>query len=156
MRALTDYDGSMPHDSAFGGRATRTTLPAVELGAADVPLLKRLRLPQGELAQLHDADEGIHYLAWLELKAGTLRGNHYHLQKREYFYLIAGSVDLALEELATGERIEWRLEAGDLVFLAPGIVHAYRPHADGQAVEFSPQRFVAEDTRRRVIVPPAG
>lgn len=146
----------MPHDTAFGGRATRTTLPAVEPGAADLPLVKRLRLPQGDLAQLYDADEGIRYLAWLELKAGTLRGNHYHLQKREFFYLIAGRVDLVLEELATGERVEWPLAAGDLVFLEPGIVHAYRPHSDGQAVEFSPQRFVAEDTRRKVIVAPVG
>lgn len=146
----------MPHDTAFGGRATRTTLPAVEPGAADLPLVKRLRLPQGDLAQLYDADEGIRYLAWLELKAGTLRGNHYHLQKREFFYLIAGRVELVLEELATGERVEWHLTAGDLVFLEPGIVHTYRPHSDGQAVEFSPQRFAAEDTRRKVIVAPVG
>ena len=146
----------MPHDTAFGGRATRTALPVVEPGAADLPLVKRLRLPQGDLARLYDADEGIRYLAWLELKAGTLRGNHYHLQKREYFYLIAGSVDLVLEELATGERVEWHLATGDLVFLEPGIVHAYRPQSDGQAVEFSPQRFAAEDTRRKVIVAPAG
>ncbi len=146
----------MSHDSAFGGRATRTSLPAVEPGAVNLPPLKRLILPQGDLAQLYDADEGLRYLAWLELKAGSMRGNHYHRGKREFFYLIAGRVELVLEELESGARVNWLLAAGDLVFLGPGIVHTYCPTADGQAVEFSAQRFQAEDTLRKVIVPPAG
>lgn len=146
----------MSHDSAFGGRATRTSLPIVEPGAVDLPRLKRLILPQGDLAQLYEPDEGIRYLAWLELKVGSVRGNHHHRGKREFFYLIAGRVELVLEELESGARVKWQLAAGDLVYFKPGIVHAYCPTADGQAVEFSPQRFQAEGTLRKVIPPAAG
>jgi mannose-6-phosphate isomerase-like protein (cupin superfamily) len=156
LPAPIQYGGAMSHDSAFGGRATRTSLPAVEPGAVNQPPLKRLILLQGDLAQLYDADEGLRYLAWLELISGSVRGNHYHREKREFFYLISGRVDLVLEDPDSGARVKWQLASGDLVFLEPGIVHAYCPTADGQAVEFSPQRFRVEDTLRKVIVPPAG
>ncbi len=134
---------------------TRTPLPLVTPGEPELPLLKRLALPQGELAQLYDADEGIRYLAWIELKPGSLRGNHYHRRKPEFFYLLAGGVELTVEEVSSGQRAEIPIAVGDLVFISPEIAHTYRPLAAGHAVEFSAARFDAADTIRRVLVPAA-
>ncbi len=137
----------------LNGQVHLTTLPAVRPGDVEQPLLKRLWLPQGCLAQVYDGDEGIRYLAWIELTAGSVRGNHVHRRKQEYFYLIAGSVALSLEDPSTGERAELVLAAGDLVWVAAGIAHAYLPLADGQAIEFSPVRFDPADTRPHEINP---
>lgn len=142
--------------SLLAGKVTRTPLPLLAPGQPDLPTLKRLALPQGELAQVYDGDEGIRYLAWIELKPGSLRGNHYHQHKAEFFYLLAGEVELALEDALTGERDRLTLAVGDLVFLSPGVVHAYRPLTAGHAIEFSPVRFDPADTFRRALLETAG
>ncbi len=138
----------------LAGRVTKTSLPVAEPGVPGAPLLKRLLLPQGALAQVYDGDEGIRYLAWLELRSGTVRGNHVHRRKHEYFYLIAGEVELAVLDGNTGERSVLTVVAGDLVYLAAGVAHAYRPLTDGEAVEFSPVRFDPADTVREVVLAP--
>lgn len=137
--------------SLLAGKVTRTPLPLLAPGQPDLPTLKRLALPQGELAQLYDGDEGIRYLAWIELKPGSLRGNHYHRRKAEFFYLLAGEVELALQDLESGEQARLTLAVGELVFLSPGIVHAYRPLTAGHAIEFSPVRFDPADTFRHPL-----
>jgi mannose-6-phosphate isomerase-like protein (cupin superfamily) len=145
----------MQSTSFLAGQVTHTRLPLLPPGQPGLPLLKRLALPQGELAQIYDADEGIRYLAWIELKPGCLRGNHYHRRKAEFFYLLAGTVELTVEDLASGERAALTLTTGDLVFLRPEIVHTYRPLTPGHALEFSPVRFEPSDTFRRELVPAA-
>jgi mannose-6-phosphate isomerase-like protein (cupin superfamily) len=144
----------MEMERFLAGRVTKTSLPVAEPGATGGPLLKRLSLPQGALAQIYDGDEGIRYLAWLELRAGTIRGNHVHRRKHEYFYLVAGEVELVMEDGTSGERAALTLVAGDLVYLEAGVAHAYRPLKDGEAIEFSPVRFDPTDTVRQVILPP--
>lgn len=125
----------------------RTALPT--------PDLKRLLLPQGELAQLHDSPEPIHYIAWVDLIPGTLRGNHRHLEKVEHFYLIAGEVELGLLHTDTGRRETFILKVGDLVVIPPGVAHAYRPLKPGNAIEFAPQRHNPADTLRHPVLDPA-
>lgn len=40
------------------------------------------------------------------ISPGTLRGNHYHKTKDEYFAVMSGKVSVILEDVATGERVE--------------------------------------------------
>jgi len=116
---------------------------------------KRLQLPQGDLAQIHNADEPIRYLATIELKPGSIRGNHVHRIKREFLYLATGRLRLVLQDCATGETASTDLGAGDLVVIPPGIAHALCPHEPGLAVEFSPAMLDPTDTERHVLAPPA-
>src|SRR5208283_1863182 len=68
----------------LSGKVVKWSLPALEPPfAPDAPALKRLLLPQGELAQVYDAEDAVRYIACLDLLAGTVRGNHYHKAKRE-------------------------------------------------------------------------
>ncbi len=83
-------------------QVTVWTLPQVQPGPAGAELLlKRVMLPQGELAQFHDSDEPMRYIAAIELKAGTIRGNHYHKIKREYVYVLSGRLTLVLQKLGS-------------------------------------------------------
>ena len=143
----------MENDVAMGGKVRRRTLPVVAPGPAGSGLLlKRVLLPQGELAQFHDSEEGIRYIAAIELKAGTVRGNHYHKIKREYVYVLSGNVLLVLEDLETRARETLELTTGNLVLIPPGIVHALQVKESGMAVEFSADRFDASDTYRSQLV----
>lgn len=137
----------------LGGKVVKRALPVITPPAgAGTPVCKRLLLPQGELAHFYDGEEGFRYAAVIELRPGTLRGNHYHQQKQETVYLISGEMNLALEEVATGTRETIKLAPGDLVTIPAGVAHAMQPTAPGYAVEISPVRFQPEDTFKRSVL----
>ncbi len=132
--------------SLFGGRVIKRQLPPFTgPPPPDAPLLKRLNLPQGQLAQFWDGSEPIYYLAYLELLPNSVRGNHYHLVKRELIYLISGELSLSLEDTQSRARERLTLRAGELGMIAPGIAHAYLTTAPGHAVEFSRAPFNPTD-----------
>jgi quercetin dioxygenase-like cupin family protein len=136
----------MTETTLFSGRVFKRSLPFVGLPpAADAPRLKRLALAQGELAQIHDGEEGLRYLAYLELRAGSVRGNHYHKIKKEWTYVISGKLLLLVEDIATRERVSLEMHCGDLAFIGTGIAHALRTIEPGGAVEFSQAEFNAAD-----------
>src|SRR6476659_4130704 len=141
----------MTQQTLLQGKVKIWILPEVQPGVNEAGL-KRLMLPQGELAQFYDEEEGVRYIASIELKAGTVRGNHYHKMKREYVYVLAGRLRLVVRELGTEKREESELEGGSLVFIEPGIVHALDVRESGVAVEFSANRFDAADTYREKLV----
>jgi quercetin dioxygenase-like cupin family protein len=105
-------------------------------------------LPQGELAQFHNADEGIRYMAFVELLPGQVRGNHYHKVKVELIYVIRGEVLLSVADIDSKASASVALRAGDLAVIRVGIAHAFRPTEPGQAIEFSSARFDAADIHK--------
>src|SRR3954453_20335966 len=105
----------MSEEVLLSGKVKIWRLPEGQPGVNEAGL-KRLMLPQGELAQFYDDEEGVRYIASIELKAGTVRGNHYHKIKREYVYVLAGKLRLVVQELGNGRQEEIELEGGSLVF----------------------------------------
>ena len=143
----------MTETSFLAGKVSKWTLPEVQPGpGGNEPVLKRLMLPQGELAQLYDSEEGVKYIAFIELRKDSVRGNHYHKLKKEYLYMLSGTVTLVLEDTATQERQSCQLTRGDLALIHPGIAHSLQVTESGQAVEFSPNRFDAADIYRLKLV----
>jgi uncharacterized cupin superfamily protein len=114
----------------------------------DAPVLKRLLLPQGELAQFYDAEEGVRYMAFIELLPGQVRGNHYHKVKEELVYVIRGEVLLSVADIDSKAHASLALRAGDLAVIRTGIAHAIRTVEPGQAIEFAIARFDAADIHR--------
>jgi mannose-6-phosphate isomerase-like protein (cupin superfamily) len=112
-------------------------------------------LPQGELAQIRDDEEGMRYMAVMELRPGTVRGNHLHQQKIEHVYIIQGQVELWMREGEGGKVEHLVLEAGDLAVIHPGVAHALRVTRPGWGIEFAPGRFDPADVRRVVVIPPS-
>ena len=108
----------------------------------------RLRLAQGELANLYNDPEGIRYLAFLELQPGGIRGNHFHRKKIETFYVVSGEVLVGVKETQTSDLVSFHLAAGDLLRIEPEICHAFKPTTAGEAIEFSPGLFDPADAYR--------
>ena len=138
--------GLMANPVYLGGKVVKSTVPEVR-GAPgpDAPVLKRLLLPQGELAQFYDAAEGIRYMAIIELKPGKPRGNHYHKVKEEMVYLFEGKAELIVEDVDGQGHASVPLETGDLVMIQTEVAHALRASEPGKAIEFSKTRFNARD-----------
>jgi mannose-6-phosphate isomerase-like protein (cupin superfamily) len=135
--------------SLWNGKVRKISLPVFDNPAESAPTEpKRLRLGQGELAQIFTGSPGIHYLAALELRAGTLRGNHSHERKHEFVYVISGRMEIVCEETKAHHQERFICQAGDLVEIAPGIAHAFRVLESGTGLEFSPQEFDASDVQR--------
>ena len=136
----------------LNGKVRKRSIPALPLPLPpNAPELRRLMLPQGELAQFHDSDEAIRYIAFIELLAGQVRGNHYHKVKREFVYVVRGEVMLHSVDIESGARISLTLQAGDLATIETGIAHALQTLQPGQAIEFSPARFDAADIYRHSV-----
>ncbi len=139
----------------LGGRVVARTIPDWDRASGnEAPALKRVRLPQGDLVQIIQGGPGARYLAWVELRPGQPRGNHYHLRKEEHHYQISGEVTWVVADRETGERAEFTLLPGELLTLAPGVAHAVLPITAGQAVEFSPEPLDLSDTYRHPLVQP--
>jgi quercetin dioxygenase-like cupin family protein len=143
----------MSEIALLGGKVTKRSLPMVQPSSApDSRTLKRLMLPQGELAQFYDGEEGIRYIAQIELQAGSVRGNHYHKVKQEWVYVMSGELILIAEDLELKTRESLPMEAGDLAFIHTGVVHALQVTKSGQAIEFSTARFDPADIYRHRLV----
>jgi mannose-6-phosphate isomerase-like protein (cupin superfamily) len=138
-----------PEVTVLNGKVLKQSLPVLPLPLGpDAPALKRLLLPQGELAQFYDAAEGVRYLAFIELVPGQVRGNHYHKVKEELVYVIQGEVLLIVEDIDSKERASVELRTGDFGMIRTGVAHAYRTVSAGQAIEFSVARFDPADIHR--------
>ena len=135
--------------SILSGKVSKTSLPLIRPPSGpDTPVLKRLLLPQGELAQFYDGQDGVRYIAFIELLAGNPRGNHYHKLKEEYLYLVRGELFLIVEDVLSKERRELPVVAGDLVRIFTGIAHALNIIKPGDAIEFSAAPFDPADIHR--------
>jgi quercetin dioxygenase-like cupin family protein len=151
-KAVTPMISNMSEILLLGGKVRKQALAVVQPpSGADSPTLKRLMLPQGELAQFYDGEEGIRYIAQIELQARSVRGNHYHKVKEEWVYLISGEVNLIVEDLESKTRESTTLAAGDLLFIKTGVVHALQVTKSGQAIEFSTARFEPADIYRHQL-----
>jgi uncharacterized cupin superfamily protein len=136
----------------LGGKVIKRTLPCLPgPSGPDAPTLKRLLLPQGELAQFYDGDDGIRYMAMIELRPGKSRGNHYHKIKREFVYILEGKTELIVEDVGNQQRASILMETGDLAVIETLIAHVLRPLEAGRAIEFSPARFDVADIQRYAL-----
>src|ERR1051326_7296384 len=144
---------TMTEITLLGGKVKKQAVPIVQPSSIpDSLTLKRLMLPQGELTQFYDGDEGIRYIAQIELQAGSIRGNHYHKIKKEWVYMMSGEVTLIVEDLESEARESVQLNAGDLAFIQTGVIHALQVIKSGQAIEFSTARFDSADIYRHKLV----
>lgn len=137
----------------LGGKVRKLKLPLINgRPPPNAPRLKRLLLPQGELAQFHDGQPGIQYMAWLELVPGTVRGNHYHQTKEEWIYVGSGQLEIIVQDLGSSRRETVPLRAGDLLIIPAGVAHTIRATHAGHAIEFSPNPFDPDDIHPFALV----
>ncbi|MGH7967942.1 MAG: cupin domain-containing protein [Limisphaerales bacterium] len=143
----------MTQTSYLSGKVIKHSLAKFDpRPAADAPKLKRLMLQQGELAQVHDGEPAIRYLAYIELVNGAIRGNLFHKEKNEFLYIIRGRIELVVEDSSDGQCESMPLESGDLVFIPVPIAHAFRTVEPGHAIEFSSSAYDRADVYPFAII----
>jgi uncharacterized RmlC-like cupin family protein len=143
----------MQPKSFFGGKVEIKALLLTDQPATRPEVRARLSSTKGEMAVLADTGQVIRHLAYLELRPGQRRGDHFHKIRREYLYLISGESSMLLEEIDTHSKATVKIVPGDLVFLQPGVAHAFLPLSAGQAVEFAAEPFDPSDVFPHPIAP---
>jgi UDP-2-acetamido-2,6-beta-L-arabino-hexul-4-ose reductase len=61
-------------------------------------------------------------------KPGVIRGNHYHLRKSEWFYVIQGECKLVIRDIKTGKKETRLVKANQniIINMEPGKSHAFK------------------------------
>ncbi|MGH9871106.1 MAG: cupin domain-containing protein [Pyrinomonadaceae bacterium] len=69
---------------------------------------------------------------FIETAANQVRGNHYHKETRELFFIIAGEIEVTVENLRSGEREVHSFTKGDIFIIEPYELHTFRTMTDAQ------------------------
>lgn len=100
---------------------------------------------KGEFVQV-SYHEDIGHLAFFELREGQMRGNHYHRQKHEVFYIVSGRIQAVFASVPPGREKKAVLEKGMKVHVPAGIAHSFYGIEDSLVVEYSPQYYDKTDS----------
>ncbi len=82
------------------------------------------------------------YVATIE--PGKIRGNHYHLKRREWFFIAKGEVKIFLEDIKTKKRkvLKVSSKTPKLITIFPKIAHAVKNTGKETAILVSAQDTV--------------
>ena len=76
---------------------------------------------RGSLKQL--VNSGWNQINVITSLADSFRGNHYHKNNREMFYIISGKFKLILEK--NGQIFSFLIEADDFFIIEPYVIHSF-------------------------------
>lgn len=97
-------------------------------------LFKRLTLDfvvrntKGNLAQL--CHEGWSQVNVLTSPAGSFRGNHYHKENLECFYVVSGSIKVIFSSVDKQETDSQIFNEGDMFVIYPFVIHSLESISD--------------------------
>ena len=89
---------------------------------------------RGSLTQI--VSDGWKQVNYITSKQGTLRGNHYHKNNNEAFYVIEGAFELNLINTKTKETENYSIKSGDFFKIGPYISHSFSFKKDTQLISF--------------------
>ena len=69
---------------------------------------------------------------FIETGANQVRGNHYHKETRELFFIVSGEIEVVIDDLNSGKHFELSFRKGDIFIIEPYEVHTFRTSTDAQ------------------------
>ena len=69
---------------------------------------------------------------FIETRANQVRGNHYHKETRELFFIVSGEIEVVIDDLNSGEHLELSFSKGDVFIIEPYEMHTFRTRTDAQ------------------------
>jgi len=72
---------------------------------------------------------------YLFTKAGEIRGNHFHRETTEIFYIISGTIKVTIIS-PTGTPLTYDIKSGDLFEIPPGEIHTFHCQSDCKWLNF--------------------
>ncbi len=128
--------------------------------------VKKIRLkvqsdPRGwsaDMFKTSETGEKLRYVYLITSKPGTVRGNHYHLHKNEWFCLVKGTMKFFLFDNVTKEKKSFTVKGASpvLINIPPKVTHAMKNtgREDAYILELATHEFDKDkpDTYRNVIL----
>jgi dTDP-4-dehydrorhamnose 3,5-epimerase-like enzyme len=106
---------------------------------------KRWEEERGEFVQVAYR-ETMRHLAVFEIRKGYARGEHYHEEKEEIFYVFRGKIRASFIDMDTLQKDQRILEKGDKIRVKTRCGHRFHGLEDALVIEYSPQVYDKEDT----------
>jgi len=69
---------------------------------------------------------------FIETRANQVRGNHYHKETRELFFIISGEIDVVIHDLNSGKHLEVLVSKGDVFIIEPYELHTFHTRTEAQ------------------------
>ncbi|MBI3038701.1 hypothetical protein HYY75_06590 [bacterium] len=109
---------------------------------------ERSRLDErGALFQLVDGEKFSHLVVIQCVPLpGAFRGRHFHLKKKEEFFLAYGSMTFAWYDLDSKEKGECELFPGNRLTIFPKLAHVFFAQNESVLVEFSSSPYDEQDS----------
>ena len=76
---------------------------------------------------------------FIETRANQVRGNHYHKETRELFFIISGEIEVVIDDLKSGKHLELSFGKGDVFIIEPYELHTFRTVTDAQWINMLSQ-----------------
>lgn len=106
---------------------------------------------RGSLTQL--VHKGWNQVNYITSVGGAFRGNHYHKNNIEAFYVIAGEFKLIAESVDGTQREEHNMKSGDFFIVKPYTNHSFEYIKDSQLISFYDKGFENPDGSKDSFVP---
>lgn len=76
----------------------------------------------------NELKEEIRQIYVATVKPGFVRGNHYHLKRKEWFFIIQGKAKIFLQDLKTKKKISFHVSSKKpkLIEIPPKVAHAVK------------------------------
>ena len=107
------------------------------------PVIKNDR---GYLVEFPVKDFNIKQVNILFSYANTIRGNHFHKETEEYFYIIKGRVSVSLTDINSNEKQVFIIETGECFHVYPYQMHVLSFIEDTHIMSFYSKEFDPNDT----------
>jgi len=81
-----------------------------------------------EMLKRDEINDDIKQISVASIKPGCVRGNHYHLKRIEWFFLIGGDGKVFLEDLETNKKFSFKVFSKEpkVITVFPKMVHAFK------------------------------
>lgn len=81
-----------------------------------------------EMLKRNEIKEDIKQIYVATIQPGQVRGNHYHLKRKEWFFIISGKVEIHLQDIKTKEKVCLKASSDKpkLITIFPKTAHAVR------------------------------
>lgn len=101
---------------------------------------------RGEITSILSGDNpDIKSVLFITSKKGSVRSNHYHKKDSHYCYIISGKAAWLEKPVAGGELESVILEAGDMVFTPPMMMHTVKFLEDTEFLTFATESRLQDD-----------
>lgn len=104
---------------------------------------------RGSLKQLvHEGWKQVNYITSV---AGAFRGNHYHKENSEAFFVISGKFKLIVEDLENTKKEEYEMKSGDFFIIRPNINHSFEYLEETQLISLYDKGVEKDDGTKDIF-----